>query len=345
MRRIVQHCIDAGLVSGQHLSVDGTQILANASVKSIEPIEPPVSLDDYLTGIGFAGDAVTTHDDACDSCHPQDKDFHGERFTNETHRSTTDPDARLYKKSKGKEASLSYIGNDIIDTKSRVILDTKAALATGTAEREAALEMIDTLETYTLSCEPSTLAGDTGHGSGDFIADLLDRGITPHIPLRASSQPEPIPTWRNRTKYAHIQDKRDKKVRETKARNFVRFISSSAQFKISQKLHKRNEHLFAEAKKNHGMDRARYRGLDPIQEQLYLIASIQNLKRLVSLMRRRKTAVQAQILEIVSCVTLIPQFLSWVNRCTNTLSYCINKKVVNLMAIKKYFLFYGALSS
>lgn len=345
MRRIVQHCIDAGLVSGRHLSVDGTQIRANASVKSIEPIEPPVSLDDYLTGIGFAGDAGTLHDTSRESCHSQDKDFHGERFTNETHRSTTDPDARLYKKSKGKEASLSYIGNDIIDTKSRVILDTKAALATGTAEREAALEMIDTLETYTLSCEPSTLAGDTGYGSGDFIADLLDRGITPHIPLRAGSQPEPTPTWKNRTKYTHIQDKRDKKVREAKARNFVRFISSSAQFKISQKLRKRNEHLFAEAKQNHGMDRARYRGLNPLQEQLYLIASIQNLKRLVSFMRRKKTAVHAQILEIVSRVTLIPPFLSWVNRCTNTLSYCINKKVANLMAIKKYLLFYGALSS
>ena len=92
------------------------------------------------------------------------------------------------------------------------------------------------------------------------------------------------------------------------------------------------------------MDRARYRGLDPLQEQLYLIASIQNLKRLVSFMRRRKTAVQAQILKIVSRGTLIPLFLSWVNRCTNTLSYCIHKKVANLMAIKKYLLFYGALS-
>lgn len=109
MRHIVRKCIDAGLVSGQHLSVDGTQIRANASVKSIEPIEPPVPLDEYLTGIGFTGDTVTTHDTSHTPSHPQDRDFLGERFTNETHRSTTDPDARLYKKSKGKEASLSYI--------------------------------------------------------------------------------------------------------------------------------------------------------------------------------------------------------------------------------------------
>ena len=148
--------------------------------------------------------------------------------------------------------------------------------------------MIDTLETFTFSCEPSTLAGDTGYGSGDFTADLLDRGIVPHIPLRASSQPESIPTWKNKTNYAHIQAQRDKKVREAKARNFVRFISSTALFKLSQKLRKRNEHLFAEAKQNHGMERARYRGFDPFQEQLYLTASVQNLKRLVSFIRRKR---------------------------------------------------------
>jgi len=285
MQRIVKQCIDVGLVSGRHLSVDGTQIRANASVKSIEPIEPPVSLNDYLANIGLTGDTGTDDDTSQNPSHPQDRDFHGERFTNETHRSTTDPDARLYRKSKGKEASLSYIGNNLIDTKSRVILDTKASFANGTAEREAALAMVDTLETYTLSDEPSTLAGDTGYGSGDFIADLLDRCIVPHIPLRASSQPEPIPAWKNKTQYTHIQAKRDKKVRQAQARNFVRFISATAQFKLSQKLRKRNEHLFAEAKQNHGMERARYRGLEPLQEQLYLTASVQNLKRLVSFMR------------------------------------------------------------
>ena len=298
MQRIVHQCIDAGLVSGRHLSVDGTQIRANASVKSIEPIEPPVSLDEYLAGIGFTSDTPHT------PSHPQDKDFHGEQFTNDTHRSTTDPDARLYKKSKGKEASLSYIGHDLIDTRSRVILDTKATIATGTAEREAALAMVDTLETYTLSHKPSTLAGDTGYGSGDFIADLLDRGIVPHIPLRAGSELEPIPMWKNKTKYAHIQAKRDKKIREAKARNFARLIVTTADFKLSQKLRKRNEHLFAEAKQNHGMDRARYRGIDHLQEQLYLTASVQNLKRLASFIRRKKAEVQAQIYQnIPSCIS------------------------------------------
>lgn len=345
MQRIVQQCIDAGLVSGRHLSVDGTQIRANASVKSIEPIEPPVSLDDYLAGIGFAVDTVTPDDTSHTSSHPQDRDFHGQRFTNETHRSTTDPDARLYKKSKGKEASLSYIGNNLIDTKSRVILDTRATIATGTAEREAALDMIDTLEIYTLSDKPTTLGGDTGYGSGDFIADLLDRGIVPHIPLRASSQPEPIPNWKNKTNFAHIQAKRNKKVREAKARNFARFIASTTDFKLSQKLRKRNEHLFAEAKQNHGMERARYRGLDPLQEQLYFTASVQNLKRLVSFMRRKKAAVQAHLHEnVVSCKILSP-FLVWINHFTKTFTHLLHKSIFDFLDKQKYFRFYCVLSS
>jgi transposase len=296
MHHIVQQCIDVGLVSGKHLSVDGTQIRANASVKSIEPIEPSVSIDDYLKVIGF--NKTDTDTKSKDTTHgPQDKDFHGERWTNQTHRSTTDPDSLLYKKSTGKEALLSFFGNNLIDTKSRVILDTMATQATGTAEREAALTMIDTVKTYTMSHDPQILVGDTGYGSGDFIADLLDRRIIPHIPLRANMSFEPIPTWKNRTTKPHIQAKRDKKVREAQARNYVRSISSTGQFKLSQKLRKRNEHLFAEAKQQHGMRRARYQGLPPLQEQLYLTASVQNLKRLVAFLKRKKSKAQALLIE------------------------------------------------
>jgi transposase len=345
MQRIVQQCIDAGLVSGRHLSVDGTQIRANASVKSIEPIEPPISLNDYLTGIGFTGESGTDTDTSHTPAHPQDRDFHGERFTNETHRSTTDPDARLYKKSKEKGASLSYIGNNLIDTKSRVILDTRATAATGTAEREAALDMIDTLEIYALSDKPATLGGDTGYGSGDFIADLLDRDIVPHIPLRAGSQPEPIPTWKNKTNFAHIQAKRDKKVREVKARNFARFIASTTDFKRSQKLRKRTEHLFAEAKQNHGMERARYRGIDPLQEQLYLTASVQNLKRLVSFMKRKKAAVLAQLGENGSFNTLLSPFLVWIDHFKTTITSFIHESIFNFWNKQKYIHINCVLSS
>ncbi|HUT63835.1 MAG TPA: transposase, partial [Anaerolineae bacterium] len=73
--------------------------------------------------------------------------------------------------------------------------------------------------------------------------------------------------------------------------------SATAQFKLSQKLRKRNEHLFAEAKQSHGMDRARYQGLDTLQEQLYLTASVDNLKRLASFVRIKKAEEQIQIHE------------------------------------------------
>jgi len=214
MQRIVQQCIDVGLVSGRHLSVDGTQIHANASVKSVEPIEPPVSLDDYLSGVGLTGKNNTT---VRKPFNFEDKDFHGKKFSNDTHRSITDPEAKLYKKSKGKEALLSYIGNDLVDTKSRVILDTLGSIATGTAECEAALEMFDNIETFMLPCKSPILAADKGYGSGGFIAALLSKGIIPHIPLRADSMLEPIPTWKNKTNNPLIQDRRDKKVSDVNA--------------------------------------------------------------------------------------------------------------------------------
>ncbi len=297
MRQVVQRCIDVGLVSGKHLSVDGTQIRANASVKSIEPIEPPVSLDDYLKEMGFEGDKVQAEDR---SGHSHDKDFHGEKWTNQTHRSTTDPDALLYKKSKGTGASLSFMGHDLIDTKSRVILETQGTQAT--AEAESALKMVDDLEVYTMPEGIQTLTADTGYGSGGFIADILDWGITPHIPLRSGEEIEPIPTWKNKTNFAHIQAKRDKKVREAKARNYARSISLTSDYRLSQKLRKRSEHIFAEAKQQHGMGRARYRGLASLNEQLNLVATVQNLKRLVYFIRRRKASICAlSVKDSASC--------------------------------------------
>ena len=297
MRQAVQCCIDVGLVSGKHLSVDGTQIQADASVKSIEPIEPPVSLDDYLKGIGFEGDKTKGR-----SGHPQDKDFHGEKWTNQTHRSTTDPDARLYSKSKGKGAFLWFMGHDLIDTKSRVILETQGTQATGTAEPESALKMADDLEAYTMPKDIQTLSADAGCGSGNFIADVLDRGIIPHIPLRADEKIEPIPAWKNKTNSAHIQAERDRKVREAKARNHARSISLTADCKLSRRLRKRSEHIFAEAKQQHGMGRARYRGLASLNEQLNLVAAVQNLKRLVSFIRRGKASMCAlSVKDSASC--------------------------------------------
>ncbi len=113
---------------------------------------------------------------------------------------------------------------------------------------------------------------------------------------------------------------------------------------LSQTLRKRNEHIFAEAKQYHGMGRARYRGLDPLQEQLYLTASVQNLKRLVSFMRRKKSAVQAQLHEKVVSCTLLSPFLVEVNHFTKTFTNLF-KSLSDFLDKQKYFHIYCVLSS
>ena len=291
MQHIVHQCIEAGLVKGAHLSVDGTQIRAQASVKSIEPITPAMPLDAYLTELGLQ-DPTSPAPDA--AAHPQEKDFHGARWTNTTHRSTTDPEARLYRKSAGQEAFLSFLGHQLIDTHSRVILATQATPATGTAEREAALTMLDTLPGTVLTHAPPILAADTGYGASEFLAAVFDRGVIPHIPLLAAPALEPIPTWQRRTRKPHIQTQRTKKVREAHARNAVRTLVDTPPFLHSQRLRTRNEHLFAEAKEHHGMRRARHRGLRALQEQLYLTATVQNLKRLVTFVKKKTANMWAQ---------------------------------------------------
>ena len=93
------------------------------------------------------------------------------------------------------------------------------------------------------------------------------------------------------------------------------------------------------------MERARYRGLDPLQEQLYLTASVQNLKRLVSFMRRKKAAVQAQLHEKVVSFTLLSPFLVWVNHVTKTFTNLLHKSISDFLNKQKYFHIYCVLSS
>ena len=110
------------LLSDDHFSVDGTLIEAWASIKSFRPKdgggEPPAP--------GRNGE----------------RDFHGEKRSNETHASTTDPDARLYRKGPGQPAKLAYLGHVLMENRHALVVDTRLTLATGTAEREAALEMV-----------------------------------------------------------------------------------------------------------------------------------------------------------------------------------------------------------
>ena len=284
MQNIVAQCAAAGLVSGKHLAVDGTKVRANASIKSLEPIEIEVEVDEYLGRLKLKGKELPG---TATEKHPDDKNFRGTKHSNKTHRSASDPDARLYRKSSGQETSLSYVANDLIDTKSRVILATTVTQPGIATECDAALAMLDTLAETSLSKNIHTLTADTGYGATGFITELIDRSITPHIPLLAKPGREPIPSWKTKTYIPERQAKRTQKVKEATARNLVRELIQTPGYKLSQKLRKRVEHIFAEAKICHGLRRARNRGLQAMQQQASMTATVQNIKRLVGHLRRK----------------------------------------------------------
>jgi transposase len=147
----------AGLVSDEHFTVDGTLLEAWASQKSFRRRNtPPDTPDD-------PGNPTVN--------------FRGEARKNDTHRSTTDPDARLYKKSSGSEAKLAYLGHLLMENRHGLIVDALVTAATGTAEREAALTM--------LRARPDgdriTVGGDKNYDTRDFVSDTRELGVTPHV--------------------------------------------------------------------------------------------------------------------------------------------------------------------
>jgi transposase len=281
--KVLADCASAGMVSGRHVSVDGTQIRADASMKSLERKEddpdeepPPPPAEPQPEG-AWQG--------------------HGERYSNATHESSSDPDARLYRKGKGRGATLSYLDHDLIDTKNRVILGRKTSLATSVAEREVALELLDRhearREAIGLGTQVEILTGDTNYGASALVADLIDRGITPHVPLLAGEAIEEEPVYRRRTYSLSKYHKRLERIRLVKACNTVRLVHREAGYATSRRLRIRSEHLFAEAKNEHGLGRARYRGLERVDRQSTLVAAVQNLKRLSETLNRRAAAAAA----------------------------------------------------
>jgi hypothetical protein len=174
-------------LSDQHFTVDGTLLEAYASQKSFrpkdEPPEPPQG--------GGTNPEVN---------------FRGEKRSNQTHASTTDPDARLARKGLGREARLSYQANALMDNRHGLIVDTQVLHATGTAEREAALAMVDRLPRRG---RRRTLGADKGYDTRDFVAGLRDRNITPHVAQNTSRRRSAIDGRTTRhAGYAESQKKR-----------------------------------------------------------------------------------------------------------------------------------------
>jgi hypothetical protein len=107
-----------------------------------------------------------------------ESDFHGETRSNDTHASTTDPDARLYRKGKGKEAKLSYVGNALTENRHGLVVEAELGTATGTIEREAAMTMV---VRHSPGSRRLTLGADKAYDVHEFVDDLRDLNVTPHI--------------------------------------------------------------------------------------------------------------------------------------------------------------------
>jgi IS5 family transposase len=155
------------LLSSDHFSVDGTLIEAWASMKSFKPKEPPDA-----GGTRGGGRNTPT-------------DFRGEKRSNQTHRSTTDPDARLYRKGPGMEAKLCFIGHGLMENRSGLIVDARLTRVSGHAERLAALDMI---EGFADRPRAVTLGADKGYDAADFVEELRTINVRPHVARNTSGR-------------------------------------------------------------------------------------------------------------------------------------------------------------
>jgi transposase len=213
-------------LSDEHFTVDGTLIEAWASHKSFRPKdggEPP-------SGNG------------------REVDFHGEKRSNETHRSTTDPDARLYKKSKGSEAKMSYLGHALMENRHGLLVDTMVTLADGTAERDAAVLMASQIA----GVKQVTLGGDKNYDTQELVRDLREMKVTPHVA-------------QNNTNRHSAMDGR---------------TTQHAGYAISQKKRKRIEESFGWMKTIGMLKKVKLRGLEKVSWLFTFVAAVYNLYRL-----------------------------------------------------------------
>jgi len=220
------------LLSSEHVSVDGTLLEAWASMKSFRPKdgsgEPP--------GPGRNGE----------------RDFHGGKRSNATHASTTDPEARLARKSNGQAAKLCYAGHVVMENRNGLVVAAKATLATGTAEREAARDLMAGLA----RAGRATLGADKNYDTRDCVAELRKLGVTPHVAQHANGRRSAIDG------------------RTTRHPGYA----------ASQRIRKRIEEVFGWGKEVAGLRRMRLRGLAKVDWAFTLRAAAYNLIRLPKLL-------------------------------------------------------------
>lgn len=249
----VKRAIAEGLVS-RHVSADGTLVRANASYKSFLPIEVALDPEEYQRRL--------RRDDRRDPDGPVDPgnravDFRGEKRSNATHRSLTDPDCRFVSKgSSGTGAYPGYAVNALMENRHRILLGVGPEIFRASASETAGCLSLLQRAKRRLGFRPTTLGADKGFFAAAFIEALLAQGIAPHIAVDRGRQ---------------------------RAHTRVRLRRRGLSYRLSQRCRKKIEELFGEGKDWHGLRRFRRRGLDRVRQETYLIGWVLNLKRLAKL--------------------------------------------------------------
>ena len=254
--RVVKQAIDAGLTSDEHFTVDGSLIQSHASLKSLKKIERETNHKDGDDdqGAGRAGRNPSV-------------DFRGERRANATHTSTTDPQAKLYRKGDGVGAFLCHSGHAITENRHGLVMSVRIDEASGTAERANTLKMLDHLERRH-RVRPATLGADKGYDAGPFLIELERRWIEPHVAIKSG----------------RIDPTSERADEGTWARWFVRSEQRGAAFKKSQRRRKLVEEFFGWVKTVGGLRRARHVGREKIRQCFELAAAAYNLVRMRNLL-------------------------------------------------------------
>lgn len=221
----------AALLSKEHFSVDGTMIEALASLKSYRPKDE----NELPNGGGRNPDI----------------DFKGHKRSRDTHESKTDKDANLYKKSEGTAAKLSYLGHILIENRNGLVTDTQVTQATGTAEREAAIEMVEALG----GTHRVTLGADKNYDTRDCVDRLRCANATPHVTQNTSNRSSAIDG------------------RTTRHEGY----------EVSQRFRKRIEECFGWAKTIGGLRKSRFVGREKLDFQFVLTMAAYNLVRMRNL--------------------------------------------------------------
>jgi len=225
------------LLSTDHFSVDGTLIEAWASMKSFKP------------KAGNGGDAPPPASGGRNA----DVDFKGQKRSNDTHGSTTDPEARLYRKGRGMESKLCFMGHALMENRSGLVVDTRLTLADGHAERVAALSMIETRADRPTAI---TLGADKAYDAEDFVNELKSMNVRPHVTQHTNGRRSAIDGRTTR----------------------------HAGYAMSQKIRKRIEEAFGWVKTVGGQRKTRFRGRDRVGWAFALAAAAYNLVRLPRLL-------------------------------------------------------------